>query len=139
MAESLQPDDISSLAHRLAEQIAVLCPNVPASELSDVASRLAFTEVAHASGAAFGDHAEPDTANASSGNRIVWLPGASATAIVLPGGEEQRRAAATAAQFMAWARRYRAPAAAIATRGSNALRQIGSALVSAYQTRARVQ
>lgn len=139
MAESFQPEDISSLAHRLAEQIAVLCPNVPAGELSEVASRLAFAELAHASGVAFDDRAQEENEIAPTGNRVVWLPGATASAIVLPAGEEQPRAAATAAQVLAWARRYRAPVAGIATRGSNALRQIGAALVSAYQERPRVQ
>lgn len=138
MADSLHTDDSSSLAHRLAEQIAALCPHVPASELADISSRLAFTELAHASGVVF-DHGEPESAGASPGNRVVWLPGPSASAIVLPAGEEQPRAIATAAQFLAWARRHGAPVGGIVVRGSAALRQIGSALVSAYQARPREQ
>ena len=139
MAQSFQPDDISSLARRLAEQIAVLCPNVPTNELSDVSSRLALKEIAHAAGVAVDNDAESKPAMAPAGNRVVWLPGSSASAIVLPAGEEQPRAGATAAQLMEWARRYRAPINGLAVRGSAALRQIGSALVSAYQARPRVQ
>ena len=138
MAESVQLDDISSLAHRLAEQIAALCPNVPENELSDVASRLAFAEVAHASGLSF-DSAELEPEVAVSGNHVVWLPGSTTSAIVLPSGEEQSRVAVASAQLLAWARRHGSALGGIASRGSAALRQIGSALVNAYQARPREQ
>jgi len=138
VAESLHPDDVSSLAQRIAGRIAELCPNVPEGELTDVASRIAFMEAAHASGVSFA-HSDPDAVSAASGNHVVWLPGSTTSAIVLPSGEEQSRVDVVKAQVLAWARRHGAPMNGLASRGSAALRQVGSALVNAYQARPRVQ
>ena len=138
MAALPESDDISTLAHQLAEQLVALCPHVPADELTELSSKLAFREVAQASGVAF-DHAEPDGSAAPLGNHIVWLPGASGTAIVLPAGEEPPGAAATAARLLARARQRGVSMRALATKSSAALRQAGSAVLSAYQARARIQ
>lgn len=106
MAERPHSDDVSSLARRVAEQITALCPHIPAAELSDLSARLAFAELAHESGVAF-DGREPETVDAPLGNRVVWLPGSSTSAIVLPAGEQEPRVAATAAQLLAWVRGIR--------------------------------
>lgn len=138
MAAPHESDDISTLARRLAEQLVALCPHVPADELTELSSTLAFREVAQASGVAF-DHTEQDGAVVPLGNHIVWLPGASGTAIVLPAGEEPPGAAATAARLLTWARQRAVPISKVATRSSTVLRQVGSAVLNAYQARVRVQ
>ena len=138
MAAPHESDDISTLAHRLAEQLVALCPHVPADELSELSSKLAFREVAQASGVTF-DHAEPEGTPAPLGNHVVWLPGASGTAIVLPAGEDPPGAAATAVRLLARARQRAVPVSELAMRGYAALRQAGSAVLSAYQARVRVQ
>lgn len=138
VAESLRPDDIASLAHDLAARVESLCPHVPAGELAELTSRLALAEHAHAMGVSF-QRNEPEVAPAPPGNRVVWLPGPAATAIVLPAGEEASGASATAAQILEWTRRRATPARGVAGRGLSALRLIGSALVSAYQARPRIQ
>lgn len=139
MADSPYPDDVSSLAHELSERIAALCPHVPAGELADLTSRLALAEHAHATGVSLGDAELELEPAVTAGNRIVWLPGPSASAIVLPAGEEPPSAAETAAQLVARARRHATSVRGLATRGSAVVRQLGAALVSAYQTRPRVQ
>lgn len=139
MADSLQTDDVSSLAHRIGEQLALVCPHVPATELAELSSRLAFAEAAHAAGVTFGQADAEVATTAPAGNHVVWLPGSSTSAIVLPAGEEQSRVAAVKTQVLAWARRHGAPLNGVASRGSAALRQAGAALVNAYQARPRVQ
>jgi hypothetical protein len=138
VAESFQPDDVCSLSQRVAESIATLCPHLPADELDDLATRLALRELAHAADepSAPGDLVLETT---PAGNQVVWLPGASGSAIVLPAGDEPPDAAARAAQLLAWARRCSASLGPIAARGSAAVRQTGAALLSAYQARPRVQ
>ena len=137
MAESLSSELVSTLAQRIAEQMTLLCPHVPAAEVADLSSRLAFAELANAAGVTF-DQADTDESVATDGNQIVWLPGASA-AIVLPAGEEQPRLAVAAAQTGEWFRRYGTPLIRMTTRGSAAVRQAGTALMNAYQARLRVQ
>jgi hypothetical protein len=137
VAETLSSDNDSTLAQRIAEQMTLLCPHVPAVELADLSSRLAFAELANASGVAF-DHTEADEGVAPLGNHIVWLPGAS-SAIVLPAGEEEQPLAVVAARAGAWIRRHGASLSRITTRGSAAFRQVGTALVNAYQGRLHVQ
>lgn len=136
VAESLPSINDSTLAQRIAEQMTLLCPHVPAAELADLSSRLAFAELANASGVAF-DHAEAEEEDVPLGNRVVWLPGASA--IVLPAGEEQPPLAVAAAQLGAWIRQHCEALGRIRTRGTAAFRQAGAALVNAYQERLRVQ
>lgn len=137
MAESYDPDDVNSLSQRVAECIAALCPHVPAQQREELATRLALSEIAQAAGVPTesGDR-EPALAP---GNQVVWLPGASGTAIVLPAGEEAPDAAARAAHLLSLARRHGARLGRIAIRGTVALRQAGAALVSASQARPRVQ
>jgi hypothetical protein len=125
------------LAHTIAEQLTLLCPHVPAAELADLSSRLAFTELAHAVGLTF-DHAGTGDSVMTEGNHVVWLPGSSC-AIVLPAGEDEPRIAVAAAQAREWLRRYGALLLRITARGSTAFRQVGTALVNAYQARAEVQ
>jgi hypothetical protein len=136
VAEPLSSDTDSTLAQRIAEQMTLLCPHVPAAELAELSSRLAFAELANASGVAF-DTVEADEDVAPPGNRIVWLPGASA--IVLPAGDEEPPIAVAAAQMAAWFRRHAALLGRITTQGSAAFRQVYAALVNAYQARLRVQ
>jgi hypothetical protein len=138
VAESFHPDDLSSLAHRIGVQIAELCPHLPATELAELSSRLAFAEAAHAAGVTF-EHGNAEPAAAPAGNHVVWLPGSTTSAIVLPSGEEQSRAAVVKAQALAWARRHGALLHGLAARGSAALRQVGATLMDAYQARPRVQ
>ena len=138
VAEPFQPDDVSSLARRVAESIASLCPHVPAEQRDDLATRLALLELAHAAETPSASR-EPELETAPAGNQVVWLPGASGLAIVLPAGEEPPDAAARAARFLEWARQRSACLGPIAARGSAALRQAGAALLSAYQARPRVQ
>lgn len=129
MAESPIAENISTLAQRIAEQITLLCPHVPAAELAALSSRLAFTELANAAGVMF-DHTGTDESVTTEGNQIVWLPGSS-SAIVLPAGEEQPRLGVAAAQAGALLRRYGAPLLRLTSRGSATFRQVGSALVDA--------
>jgi hypothetical protein len=138
VAESFNPDDVSSLARDLVARVEALCPHVPAGELAELTSRLALAEHAHASGVSFGG-AELESSPAPLGNRIVWLPGSAASAIVLPAGEDSSGANATAAQILDWARRRADPARGVAARGLSALRQFRSALVSAHQERPRTE
>lgn len=138
VAESSQPDDVCSLSQRLAESITTHCPHLPAAELDDLATRLALRELAHAAEAPLAP-GDPELESTPAGNQVVWLPGASGSAIVLPAGEEPPDAAARAAQLLAWARRQSTSLGPIAARGSAALRQAGAALLSAYQARLRVQ
>jgi hypothetical protein len=114
-----------------------LCPHVPAGELAELTSRLALAEHAHAAGVSF-ESDEAEAARVPLGNRVVWLPG-SASAIVLPAGDDASGAGATATQMFEWTRRHATRARGITGRGLNALRQFGSALVSAYQARPRIQ
>lgn len=137
MAEPPSSENISTLAQRIAEQMTLLCPHVPAAELAALSSRLAFTELANATGATF-DQADTDESVMTEGNQIVWLPGSS-SAIVLPAGEEPPRLGVTAALAGAWLRRYGAPLLRLTSRRSATLRQVGSALVNAYHARLRVQ
>lgn len=134
---SLSSDNVSTLAQRITEQMTLLCPHVPAAELADLSSRLAFTELANAAGMTY-EHADTDDAVASEGNQIVWLPGSS-SAIVLPAGEEDRQLAVAKAWAAAWIRRHGASLSRITTRGSAVARQVGAALMNACQTRLRVQ
>jgi hypothetical protein len=136
VAESLSSENVSTLAQRIAEQMTLLCPHVSAVELADLSSRLAFAELANASGVAF-VHAEAGEEDVPLGNHIVWLPGASA--IVLPAGEEQPPLAVAAARLGAWIRRQHEALSRIGTRGTAAIRHAGGAVVSAYQERLRVQ
>lgn len=138
MAAPYDSDDISTLARRLAEELVALCPHVPADELTELSSKLAFREVVQSSGVAF-DPAEPESAPAPLGNHVVWLPGTSGTAIVLPAGEDPPGAAATAVRLLARVRQRAMLMSALATRGCAALRQARSAVLSAYQARVRVQ
>jgi hypothetical protein len=128
-------DVVSLLARDLAERVATLCPHVPAGELAELTSRLALAEHAHASGVSFDDH-EANMAAAPLGNRIVWLPGPAASAIILPAGEETSGAGATVARVVEWVRPRVALARGVAAGALNSLRQIGSAL-SAPVRRAR--
>jgi len=137
VAESPSSQNISTLTQRIAEQLMILCPHVPAAELTDLSSRLAFTELANAAGVTF-DQTGTDESVMTEGNQIVWLPGSS-SAIVLPSGEEEPGFAVTAARAGAWLRRYGAPLLRVTTRGSAAFRQVGSGLVDAYRARLRVQ
>jgi hypothetical protein len=132
VADSFHADDVSSLARDLAARVEALCPHVPAGELAELTSRLALSEHAHATGVSLVDD-EQETAPTSLGNRIVWLPG-SASAIVLPAGDDASGAGA-AVRVVTWARRVANPLHGFAARGSAALRQLGSALASAYQER----
>lgn len=120
MADALQPDELSSLARRIAERIATLCPHVPAGELASLTSRLALAEHAHATGVSFDVSAvdeEPESLAASGpGNRVVWLPGRAGSAIVLPAGEEPPSAGAAAVQLLLQARRVARPLRARAVR-----------------------
>jgi hypothetical protein len=134
---SLSAENVSTLARRITGQMTLLCPHVPAAELADLSSRLAYTELANAAGMTF-EHADTDDAVANEGNHIVWLPGSS-TAIVLPAGEEEGRLAVAKARAAAWIRRHGALLGRITTRGSAVARQVGVALVNAYQARLRVQ
>jgi hypothetical protein len=138
VAESPYPDDVSSLARDLTARVEALCPHVPVGELAELTSQLALAEYAHASGVSFGG-AELESSPAPLGNRIVWLPGSAASAIVLPAGEDSSGANATAAQILDWARRRANPARGVAARGLSALRQFRSALVSAHQDRPRTE
>ena len=83
MHETGHPDQVTILARAMAEHLAPLCPHVPAGELADLTSRLATSECMRA---AAGSAAleEPIVA---AGNQVVWLPGASGAAIVLPAGD----------------------------------------------------
>jgi hypothetical protein len=137
VAESLSSENISTLAQRIAEQMTLLCPHVPAAELADLSSRLAYSELANAVGVTVGD-TEADDSVTTEGNQVVWLPGSS-SAIVLPAGEEKPRIAVLLAQSEEWFRRYAAPLIPISARGWAAFRQVGSSLVNAYQERLRVQ
>ena len=137
MAEPPSSENISTLAQRIAEQMTLLCPHVPAAELAALSSRLAFTELANAAGVTF-DHTGTDESVMTEGNQVVWLPGSS-SAIVLPAGEEEPRFAVAAAQAGAWLRRYGAPLLRLTSRGSATFRQVGSGLVDAYRARLRVQ
>ena len=138
MAESFQPDDVSSLAQRVAESIASLCPHLPAEQRDELATRLALRELAYAAEASSAS-SDLELEPAPAGNQVVWLPGASGSAIVLPAGEEPPDAVARAAQLLARARRRSGAIGPMAARGSAALRQAGAALLSAYQARPRVQ
>jgi hypothetical protein len=128
-------DDVSLLARDLADRVASLCPHVPAGELAELTSRLALSEHAHASGVSFDDQ-EANMAAAPLGNRIVWLPGPAASAIVLPSGVETSGASATAARVLEWVRLRATRARGVAAGALIGLRQIGSAL-SAPVRRAR--
>jgi hypothetical protein len=138
VAESFHSDDVSSLAQRVSESIAALCPNVPADQREELATRLAIVEAAHlahgSSGSSGAELPAPPV-----GNQVVWLPGAAGSAIVLPAGQEPPDAAARVAHFLACARQRSASLGVVVTRGSAALRQAGAALISAYQARPRVQ
>ena len=137
MPEAIPLENISFFAQRLAERIAAVCPHVPPKELEDVSTRLAFSELAHSSDVAF-EEADPKVAVVAPGNQVVWLPGASTSAIVLPAGEPQSRAV-TAAQLRAWTRQHVASLTGIAARGSAVLRQARSALANSYEARTRTQ
>ena len=138
VAESFHSDDVSSLAQRVSESIAALCPNVPTDQREELATRLAVTELAHAVDTA-STLSDLELESASAGNQVVWLPGACRSAIVLPAGEEPPNAAEKAAQLLALMRRHLASAGRMASRGSVALRQAGTALLSAHQAPPRVQ
>lgn len=135
VAASPYTDDVSLLARDLADRVATLCPHVPAGELAELTSRLALAEHAHASGVSFDGNAA-SMASAPLGNRIVWLPGAAASAIVLPAGAENPGASETAGRVLEWVRPRATLARGMAAGALIGLRQIGSAL-SAPVRRAR--
>ena len=137
VAESSHPDAVSALARRVAESIAALCPNVPPEQCREAATRLAVAELASLAGDSFPDECEADAAPV--GNQVVWLPGPTAAAIILPAGEEPPSAASRAAELLAALRHHSQSRRVIASRGLAALRQAGAALVSAYQARPRAQ
>jgi hypothetical protein len=124
VADSCHSDDVSSLARDLAAHLRALCPHVPAGELSELTSRLALSEHAHATGVSLADD-EQETAPTSLGNQIVWLPG-SASAIVLPAGGDASVGGAAASRVLDWARRRTVPARGLMSRGLTALRQIAA-------------
>lgn len=112
----------------MAERLAPLCEHVPAGELTELTARLATSELMHA-GAGSVAVEEPMTV---SGNQVVWLPGPSGAAIVLPAGEEEPRRIPSLAELRVLAAEHAETARALGSRGVVALRQVRSVLLDAY-------
>lgn len=112
----------------MAERLAPLCPNVPAGELAELTARLATSELMRA-GAGSVAAEEPMSV---SGNQVVWLPGPSGAAIVLPAGEDEPRRIPSLAELRALAVQHAETARTFGTRGAIALRQVRSVLLDAY-------
>lgn len=130
------PDRVTALARAMAERLSPLCGHVPAEELAELTARLATSELMRASSGSVAAE-EPMTV---SGNQVVWLPGPSGAAIVLPAGETDRPAALPSmSELLERARAHARQAAEAATRGSATLREAATALVNAWQARSRTE
>lgn len=125
----------------MAERLAPLCPHVPARELAELTFRLAASELMRAGNESVSQL--EDTAPAT-GNRVVWLPGASGVAIVLPAGEADP--APVPSQVLEFVRRLAQNArprvqraVELAARGSAVARERALVMLNAWQARASAE